>query len=175
MGPIVFQNFVIRYIFNVNVVQVLCLFLMVFRVNGSSKLHLLFNLELVIMAFLKVLFMKGLLLYLRYFCFKGANFSRVKLKAVSKLLTESSVSDKFFIRVSSKSVLLSLATAIKEFFTFTFGKGHSTNRHYQFMVIRYSSLYSARFHKKRSHICNNMIYGRRVSTHVTSWCFDKMT
>ena len=30
-----------------------------------SKLYLLFNLDLVIIAFLKVLFMKGLLLYLR--------------------------------------------------------------------------------------------------------------
>ena len=40
----------------------------------------------------------------------------------------------------------------KEFFTFTFGKDHSASRHYQFMVIRYSRLYSARFHKKGSHI-----------------------
>ena len=70
-----------------------------------SKLYLLFNLDLVIMAFLKILFMKGLLLYLRYFCFKGANFSRVKLKVVSKFSKESSVSDKFFIRVTSKSLL----------------------------------------------------------------------
>ena len=133
-----------------------------------SNLYLLFNLDLVIMAFLKVLLKKGLLLYLGYFCFKGANFSRVKLKVVSKLLRESSVSDKFFTRVSSKSL-------ISKCFTLTFGKGHPVNRHYQFMVSRYSRLYSATFHKKGSYTSNNMINERKISTHVTSWCFGKMT
>ena len=140
-----------------------------------SKLYLLFNLGLFIIAFLKVLFMKGPLLYLIYFCFKGAHFSRVKLKLDSKLLRESFVSDNFFYqRLLKKFTIKIFITAIKEFFTFTFGKTHSANKH-RFMVIRYSRLYSARFHKKRSHICNYMISGRRISTHVTSWCFDKMT
>ena len=141
-----------------------------------SKLHLLFNLDLVIMAFLKVLFMKGLLLYLRYFCFKGADFLRVKLKVVSRLSRESSVPDKFFYQSLLKTFTIKiLITVIKEFVTFAFGKGHSANRHFQFMVIRYSRLYSARFHKKGSHICDNVINERRISTHVTSSCFDKMT
>ena len=130
-----------------------------------SKLFFLFNLDLIIMAFLKFLFMKGLLLYLRYFCFKGANLSRVKLKVVSNLLREISVSDKFFYQSFLKKFTIKiLITAIKEFLTFTFGKGHSANRHYQFTVIRYSRLYSARFHKKGSHICNNMINGRKINT-----------
>ena len=64
---------------------------------------------------------------------------------------------------------------MKEFFTFIFGKGHAADRFNQFMVIRYSRLYSARFHKKESHICNNLINARGTSTHVTSWCFDNMT
>ena len=116
-------------------------------------LYLLFNLDLVIMVFL---LMKGLLLYLRYFYFKGANFPRVKLRVVSKLLRESSVSDKFFYQsLLKKFTIKILITAITEFFTFTFGKSPSANRHYQFMVIRYSCLYIVRFHKKGSHICNN--------------------
>ena len=102
------------------------------------------------MAFPKVSFMNGLLLYLRYICFKGANFSRVKLKVVSKLLRESSVSDNFFSESPQKFTIKILVTAIKESFTFTFGKGQSANRH-QFIVIRYSRLYSAGFHKKGSH------------------------
>ena len=142
-----------------------------------SMFYLLFNLDLVIMAFLKVLSMKGLSLYLRYFQFKGASFSRVKLKGVLKLLRESSDSDKSFIRVSAKSLLSKFLaiTATKEFFTFTFGKGNSANRHYQFILTRYSRLFSARFHNKESHICNNMINGRKISAHRTRWCFDSMT
>ena len=70
----------------------------------SQTCECAFDIDLVIMAFLKVLFIKGLLLYLRHFYFKGTNFSRVKLKVVSKLLRESSVSEKFFIRVSSESI-----------------------------------------------------------------------
>ena len=123
------------------------------------KLYLLCNLVLVIMAFLKIIFMKRLLLYLKYFCFKGANFSRVKLKVVSKLLRESSVSDKFLSESPQKVYCQSSYNSDKRIFTFTFGKGLSANRHYQFMVMRYSSLYSARFHKKGSHISNNMING----------------
>ena len=61
-----------------------------------------------------------------------------------------------------------LTTVIKEIFTFAFGKGQSASRQYQFMVIRYSHLYSARFHKKESDICNNKINGRRISTDVPS-------
>ena len=57
------------------------------------------------LSFFKILLIKRLLLYLRYFCFKGADFSRVKLKVVPKLLRESSVSDEFFVRVSLKSLL----------------------------------------------------------------------
>ena len=125
------------------------------------------------MAFLKVSFMKGLLLCLRYLYFKAVNFSRVKLNLVSKLSRESSISDKFVISLLKKFTIKILITAIKEFCTFTFGKGHSANGHYQFMVIRCSHLCFARFHKKGIHICGNMIHGRRISTHVTSWCFDK--
>ena len=48
-----------------------------------SRLYFLFNLLLATMAFLKALFIKGLLLYLRYYCFKGEKFPEVKLKVVS--------------------------------------------------------------------------------------------
>ena len=96
-----------------------------------SKSYLLFNLDLVIMAFLKVLLMKGLLLYLRYFCSKGSNFSRVKLKVVSQLLRESSVSNKFFISVPKKVYYQNSCNSDKRTFTFTFGKGHSANKNYQ--------------------------------------------
>ena len=58
------------------------------------KLCLLFN--LVIADFLTVLFMKGLLFYLQNFCFKGANFSSVKLKVISKLLRECSLRQIFY-------------------------------------------------------------------------------
>ena len=115
-----------------------------------SMLYLLFKLDLVIMAFL---FMKGLLLYLRYFCFKGANFSRVKLKVVSKTFTRKLLLRQVFYHSLLKTFTIKiLITAITEFFTFTFGKSRSVNRHYQFMVIRYFRLYSARFHRKGSHI-----------------------
>ena len=124
------------------------------------------------MVFLKVVFMKGLLLYLGYFYFKCANFSRVKLKVILKLSRESSVSEKFFIRAPPKSLL---SNNDKEYFTFTSDKGHSGDRHKQFIVIRYFRFYSTRFDKKGSHIYNNMINGRNTGTHVTSWCFDHMT
>ena len=138
-----------------------------------SNLHLLFDLDLVIMALLKVLFMKGLLLYLTYFCFKGANFSRAKsgFETFKRKLRFRQI---FYQSLLKKFTIKIHITAMKEFFTFTFGKGQSANRYYQFIIIRYSCLYSARFHKKESHIYNNMINGRRISTHVTSWCF-KMT
>ena len=78
--------------------------LIVFKVNGVlSRFYLLFNFDLVIMAFLNVLFMKGLLLYLIYFCFSGASFSRAELKVVLKHLRKSFVLEKIFIRISSKS------------------------------------------------------------------------
>ena len=183
-GLIVFQNFFLSVTFLTSMllkfyflllrkrlIQILrCFLYFSMLMVVLSKFYLLFN----IMAFVKVLFMKGLLSHLRYFCFEGANFSRVKLRVVLKLLRESSVSDQFFISLLKKFTIKILITAIKYFFTFTFGKGQSANRHYQFMVSRCSRLYRARFHKKGSHICNNMINGRRISTHVTSWCF-KMT
>ena len=106
-GLIVFQNLLLSVTFLTSMLLKFCFLLLCKRLTQTlrrflyfpklmvvlSKLYLLFHLDLVIMAFLKVLFMKGLLLYLRYFCFKGANFSRVTLKVVSKLLRESSVSD----------------------------------------------------------------------------------
>ena len=118
-GLIVYQNFLlsvtiltsmlVKYCFLLSrkiLTQILRCFLHFSKLMVvQSKFYLLFNLDLVIMAFLKVLFMKGLLLYQIYFWFKGAHFSRVKLKVVSKLLRESSVSDKFNIRVSSKNLL----------------------------------------------------------------------
>ena len=81
------------------------------------------------MAFTKVQFMKGLVLYLRYFCFKGANFLRVKLKVVSKLLRETSVRQIFNQSLLKKFTIKILITAIHFFFTFTFGKSRSANRH----------------------------------------------
>ena len=137
--------------------------LIVFKVNGAlSRFYLLFNFDLVIMAFLNVLFMKGLLLYLIYFCFSGASFSRAELKVVLKHLRKSFGLEK--ISESPQKVI----TVIKEFFTFTVGKSRSGNIHYHFTVIRCSPLYSLRFHKKGSHICNYANNGIRVSTHVTS-------
>ena len=59
-----------------------------------------------------------------------------------------------------------LVITIKEL---TFGKSCFTNRHCQFMVIRYFRLYSERFHKKGNHICNNITNEGRISTDVTTW------
>ena len=82
-GVIVLQNFLLSVTFLRSMFLKYCFLLLRKRLTQVlrcslqfsklmiilSKLHLLFNLDLVIMAFRKVLFMKGVLLYLRYFCF----------------------------------------------------------------------------------------------------------
>lgn len=47
-----------------------------------SKLYLIFQSDLNIMAFLKILFLKELLLCLQYFWFNGANLLSLKVKMV---------------------------------------------------------------------------------------------
>ena len=74
-----------------------------------SRFYLLFNLDLVIMVFLKVIFIKGLLIYLRYYCFKGS---------ILKLLRESSISDNFFASPIKKFTIKILISMIRECFTF---------------------------------------------------------
>ena len=93
-GPIIFQNFLLcvtfltsmllKYCFLVlrkRLTQILRFFLYFSKLIAVlSKFYLLFNVDhLIITDFVKVLFVKELLLYLKYFSFKGANFSRVKV------------------------------------------------------------------------------------------------
>ena len=72
---------------------------------------------------MKVLFKKKLLLYLRYFCFKCAKFSRVKLKVVSKLLRESPSETNFLSESLQKVYYQNYYNSDKIIFAFTFGKG----------------------------------------------------
>ena len=79
------------------------------------------------MVFLKVIFTKGLQLYLKYFYFKGVQFLKVNLKVVSKILRESSVNQSFLEMFTIKILIIAI---IVRNFCFTFGKSRFANKHY---------------------------------------------
>ena len=98
-----------------------------------SQLYLLFTLQLVIVAYLKVLFMKD--------CYYIWDIFALKVQIFwAKTGFETGLTQIFYQGLLRRFTIKILITALTEFFTFIFGKGHSPNRHYHFKVIRYSRL-----------------------------------